>query len=396
MDKLSDNTNFIDEQFSKSNSVFQNNIYGTSNILPLWVADMDFEISDKIKRALKDRVEKGHFGYEVRQKDVAKSITRWIKRRQNIELSSDNILFMNNVLGALVSVIEEFTSKNDGVIIQPPVFHQFPSIIKNIDRKVVNNPLILKEGRYNINFDELEKLAKKEENKIILLCSPHNPIGRVWTIEEITQIAEIALKYDLILLSDEIHADIIFKNNKFNGVMSLPEKFHKNLIMVGSSAKTFGMPGISESHIYTENQEFLKILNNRISRYHIASKNALTLAATFEAYNSCEEWVNEKVEYFERCAIWIEKYLTSELDNVKLIKADGTYQLWIDFRELNISDEKLNKLLASDAGVGLTPGRWFGQGGEGFARINIGTEFENIEYAFNRIKESIAKLSNKS
>lgn len=383
------NTTTNPEQFARNNSGFLKHFFGTTDLLPLWIADMDFEISHSISDAIRDRLKSGLFGYEVRQPNVAESIVKWFQKRHNLILNPTQFLFMNNILGSMAMVIDEYTVEGDGVIIQPPVYHQFAEIIRRLNRKVVDNPLLLEAGRYEINFNHLRELAANPKNKLIILCNPHNPSGRAWPINDVKKIAKIVAENNLLILSDEIHADVIYDGFQFNSIMSPQKAMHKNSIMFGSPAKTFGMPSITDAFIYTDDKQVYKRLKNRIYKFRLESDNALTFVSTFAAYMYGEKWLENKINYFQKVIKWVNTFLATELQEISLIQPEATYQLWLDFRDLSMSDDEINTLLTKKAGLALTPGKWFGKEGIGFVRVNIATPFGNIQNAFNQLKTAI-------
>ena len=357
------------DMFIKHDSGMLKNIYGTEEIKPYWVADMDFAVAAPITEELKRLVERGVYSYEFNSQGVYSALVEWNKKRHNLSLKSDSFVQVSGVLTGVSLLIREFSEPGDGVLIQNPAYHQFPQMISSAGRKVVKNPLVVEDGKYKIDFDDFEQKLKTENVKIVLLCNPHNPTGRVWTREELSKLIEIAEKYQTLIISDEIHSDIILGDNSFNSLASFD--YEKSIVLLGSPAKTFGMHSISNGYIYTENDALFQQIKGVVSSMHLGHGNALTTFATIAAYKHGEQWLDELLVYLENTVNWVKAFIREEMPSVKMFRPEGTYQIWFDFSELGLTDDDLKALVFQKAGMGLTPGAWFGATDGGQMRMNI-------------------------
>ena len=301
----------------------------------------------------------------------------------------DGLLFTSSVLTGLAAAIDELTSEGDGIIIQPPVYNAFKGLIEGVERKVVFNQLKLVDGAYEMDFDDLKKKAAEKKTKAIILCSPHNPIGRVWTRKELEKVAEICVANNVLMLTDEIHCDIVFSKSKFVGMTEIYSGKSDQIIMFGSAGKSFGIPGLVDSFIYTPNEEYKKALQSRIMRFHLGKSNSFGIVAMKTVYKHGHKWLDKKLSYLEKTVLMIDEFLKKHLPEVKLIKPEGTYQVWLDFNEVAKSDEELSELLFKKAKVGIGLGSMYSPNGEGFARMNIASPQPMIMDALKQIEKAV-------
>lgn len=362
---------------------------GYTDLVPLWIADMDFKVADAITEEIHKVADRGVYSYEYTHKDVVHAIAKWNADRHQLKLQPARFIQVTTgVLTALSLIIQELINEGDPVVIQTPVYHQFEKVIKSANRKVIVNPLHLENGEYSMDFEGLEVVFKKHKPKTMIFCNPHNPVGRVWNREEIQQLLTIASKYDVIILSDEIHSDIVYKGSKFNSITSFDEG-QKHIAILGSPAKTFGMHSIANGFFYTENQAIFEKLKTRISGMYLDHGNSISGYATIAAYTKGGEWVSELLTYLSETNAWIEEFIERELPQVQLIKPEGTYQIWMDFSGLGFSNDALKKRVFENAKVGLAPGEWFGEGHEQFMRMNIASPRSVIKNAFKNLKAAL-------
>jgi cysteine-S-conjugate beta-lyase len=333
------------------------------------------------------------FGYETKSPDMKRALAKWYKTRYDIKIHPKKLLFMPSVNSSIAAIIDEFCQPGDGVIIQPPVFQMFKSIIASLDRKVVNNPLILKNNHYEINFDDLLLKAQDKSAKILLLCSPHNPVGRVWTADELIKIGKICQENNLLLITDEIHGDIIYSPNKYTGMLSIYSGLSENIIMVSSAGKSFGMPGLVDSFVFTPNDEYHDIMKARIERFHLDKSNAFANTAWQVVYEEGHEWLEQMTVYLKANINFIAGFLEHEIPQIKFPMPEGTYQIWLDFRELGKSNEALACFLVQDAGLALNQGSVYGPGGDGFMRMNIASPIDMLEQAMTQLKKAIENIT---
>ena len=370
------------------NPVFLKTIFGRSDVLPFWVADTDFLAMPALIDALEERAKTGLFGYETKSASLKKSLSLWYESRYDIRIHPKKLLFMASVNSSIAAIIDEFTIPGEGVIIQPPVYQAFMGIIESLDREVINNPLMLNDNRYEIDFDDLEEKAQRPSAKVFLLCSPHNPVGRVWNKSELIKIAEICAKNDLIIITDEIHGDIVYEPNKYIGMLNVYKELGNKIIMVSSAGKTFGMPGLVDSFIFTPNSDYHEGLKKRIGRFHLDKSNGFANIAWQVVYEQGDDWLKQMTSYLKGNVDYISNYLDSNLDMIKMPMPEGTYQVWLDFRALNLSNDELADFLAKEAGIALNKGNTYGPGGDGFMRMNIASPRKMIVQAMEQLKEA--------
>ena len=379
-------------KFVKYNSHYLEAQFGTTNLTSFWIADMDLKVMPRLIERLKARAEEGVFCYEYKPSELKKTIANWFNRRHSLIIHDNHLMFTPSVLNSLAALIDEFTSQGSGVIVQPPVFQSFASVISGLDREVVNNPLLFEEGKYTMNFTDLAAKAADPSNKLMILCSPHNPVGRVWLPDELRKVAEICLANDVLLITDEIHCDIIYPGHKFTGMTSIYEGISDLIIMVGSAGKSFGVPGLVDSFIYTPSSTLKNSIQARIMKFHLAKSNAFANTALETVYAEGDQWLDDFVGYMADNVSLIQEFCQDAANKVELIEPEGTYQVWLDFRAYTESEEELLKILADTAKVGLNPGSSYGTGGDKFFRMNIGCPQSEIALALEGIKKALLGL----
>ncbi len=361
-------------------------VFGNPDVIPLWVADMDFKTPDFIVEAVKKRAEHEIYGYSTKPDSFFASIVQWMKKRHNWDIQSNWIAFSPGVVPALSLCVLAFTNPGDKIIVQSPVYHPFFSCIKNNGRQIVNNSLKEENGRYSFDLEGLEKIIDSR-TKMIFISNPHNPVGRVWTNEELEKLAEICLKHEILILSDEIHSDLIFQPHKHIPIASISEEIANLSITTIAPSKTFNIAGLSTSALIIPNKKILSIYNNMLDTIHIGMGNIFGVAALESAYRNGEEWLEQLMNYLNENLNYLSDYFEKNLPKIKVIKPEGTYLVWLDFRELNLSQKELNQKLIQDAKVGLNDGTMFGEGGKGFQRMNIACQKATLEKAFINLKK---------
>ncbi len=361
-------------------------LFGKTDIEPFWVADMEFEIAKPIQESLVQRISNSSFGYEYKPNSFFNAQKSWYHRNYGIELNKNHIIYSPSITTTISVLIENFTSESNGVIIQPPVFMEFRDVIRNTNRRVIKNPLMLVDNHYQIDFQDLEEKARLENNKILIICNPHNPVGRVWTKEELKQIVRICKENDLLLVSDEIHKDIILFDNQFTSALHFINDYNK-IVVCTSEAKTFNLCGITDSMAIIPNEDLKKNISNTFKKYNLGRTNALTRVALESAYNNGQPWLKEIINVIEKNIKSIENEL--EDTQIKLIKPEGTYQVWLDFRNVYKDTKEMFLHLTKKSGIGLNAGHWFGREGALFMRMNIATSNEKVTDAIKRIKKAV-------
>jgi cystathionine beta-lyase len=360
-------------------------------LYPFWVADEDFKTPPQILEAFKNKIDEGVFGYEYKPETFMPALKNWYKTRFRCELDTSWVQFTPTIMSSVAMALDLFTNEGDGIIIQPPVYMEFSSTIKKTGRTVVENPLVLTDLHYEINFKELAKLASKESAKALMICNPHNPGGRVWTKNELAEMVDICLAHDLLLIADEIHADVVFSNGEFTTLLSFPE-IHNQLIVCYSPAKVFNIASITDSLAIIPNADLRAKFTELRLRYNLGRTYAFSRIAMEVGFTSSGEWVNELNAYVEENKNYIAKYLSENIPVIKLTKQEGTYLVWLKVDELPLRGTKLIQYLAKEAKMGLNKGESFGKMGNGFVRMNIACPKSVVIEAMNNLKLAVDKL----
>ncbi|ACJ30337.1 Aminotransferase, putative [Shewanella piezotolerans WP3] len=377
----------ISDKFIKRDSNMLKQIYGTEEVIPYWIADMDFPIASPITHAMQQLVSRETYSYEFDSKTVFNAIADWNQDRHGLKLNPEHFVQVPGVLSAIAMLIRDFTNEGDGILIQTPVYHQFRRLIESAGRTAVNNTLKIENDRYVIDFENFEAQLQSGKVKMVLLCNPHNPVGRVWTEPELQQLVAIAKKYQTIIISDEVHADIIFKGSTFTSMAALD--YENSLTIIGSPAKNFGLNSISNGYIYSDNtalREKIKATSTSMSLDH---GNAFTTYATIAAYQQGKEWFDSFLSYTQNTRDWIVAFMTKQLPQVKTFVPEGTNQIWFDFSGLGLSSTELKALLTEQAQMALTPGTWFGEADENFYRMNFASPLEQVQASLKQLKSAV-------
>lgn len=363
-------------------------MFGKAGVIPAWVADMDFAAPPAVTQALTERAQHPIYGYTLFPDNLFEALIDWMQRRHNWSIERDWIVMCPGVVPSINAAVMAFTQPGEAVIVQPPVYFPFFSVVTQTGRKLIRNPLELQNGRYAIDFDHLEQCARQA--KLLLLCSPHNPVGRVWQPDELKRLLAIAARHNLIIFSDEIHADLIYPGNRHHTLGAFPEHGASILTAVAPS-KTFNIPGLNLSALIIPDKTIRNAVTQVFTDFHVSASNPFSIAAFEAAYRSGETWLEALRIYLNDTRDAVESYLAEHLPEIKVIKAEGTYLSWLDCRAMNLTDAQLKHFFIHEAGVGMNPGVQFGQEGSGFMRLNIGAPrktvlrvLENIKLAMRR------------
>ena len=376
-----------ENHFIRNSESMLSGIFGTTEVTPFWVADMDFKVAEPILNELQRLVDRGKFAYEFNSKDVFNAISKWNKRRHDLNLYPDNFVQVTGVLTGIALAIRALTEEGDGVLIQTPAYHQFNKVISTAKRRVVKSALSLVDGKYEMDLQDLEQKMGEPSTKVLLLCNPHNPVGRVWRQEELVKVIKLASKYGVTIISDEIHSDIVYQGHRFSSLMSLePQKY---ISVIGSPSKTFGMQSISNGYLYTEDKTLLEKLKSLAESLYLDHGNAFTTFATITAFEHGEEWFDEFLVYMQGTVSWINDFVGEALPNVRVFPVEGTYQAWLDFTDTGLSGDELIKLFGK-AGFGASPGTWFDSEAKQYARISFACPRVDIQEAFQRLEKVLA------
>ena len=357
---------------------------------PMWVADMDFKVSPEIQNAIQKRASHPVFGYSIIPDSLFESYINWWDRRYGFKMDKDHMLYATGVMRSIASMIRCLTDEGDNILIQSPVYHVFFYFIEDNNRNVVENELIYENGEYKIDFDDLdEKLA---DCNLMMLCNPQNPVGKIWSKEDLKQIGELCKKHDVILISDEIHCDLTDPQVKYNPFMISSD--YKNTILAISPSKSFNIAGFQSSIVYTSNDILLSKIKTQLHVDNSDSCNVFAVSAVEAAYNESEEWLEELKKIIYQNKQFVKNYLGVELPVVKLVECDATYLLWLDCTALNVSSKVLSEFLRSNQGVFLSAGSDFGNVGDGFLRLNIACPPKLLKEGLNRFKAGIIAFNN--
>lgn len=359
-------------------------IFQTNDVLPMWVADMDFKAPQAVNDALVKRAEHGIYGYTVVDEDVKGSVVNWVKRRHKWQIEQEWLTFSPGVVTSLHMAIQAFTEPNDKVLIQTPVYTPFYNVIEQHDRVIVKNPLVYKDNYYQIDFADFEEKLKHGV-KAFILCSPHNPVGRVWNKEELTELSRLCLKYNVLILADEIHCDLLFKGQHHIPIASISEEVADQTITCMAPSKTFNLAGLDASYIIAGNKEKRDKLNTHFSKQGINMLNTMGNTALEAAYAHGEAWLDELLTVLEDHQKYVIEMFKTHAKELKVIRTEGTYLLWIDCSALNLDDEELKRFMIEKAKVGLNPGNSYGEEGKGFMRMNIACPRGTLEEGVSRI-----------
>lgn len=343
---------------------------GSSDLLAMWVADMDFETPDFVMNAIKTRAEHPILGYSYRTDSFNKAVAEWMYKRHNWEVKPDEISFSPGVVPGLFLALKGFSKEGDKIIVQPPVYFPFFTTVKANNRKITYNKLIEKEGYYSMDFENLKE-NMDSNTKMIFVSNPHNPVGRAWKLPELERLVDLCHAHNVLIISDEIHSDLIIKPHKHIPIASINDKAKEITITLMAPSKTFNMAGLSSSIVIAQNPELLKRYNQMLDATHLGQGNIFGNIATEAAYSNGEAWLESLLEYIEGNISVVENLVKKYPQLVKMVRPEATYLLWLDFRAIKLSDNELTSLFNEKLKIGVNAGAMFGDGGSGFMRMNI-------------------------
>jgi cysteine-S-conjugate beta-lyase len=365
-------------------------LYGGEDVLPMWVADMDFQSPRAVIDALKNRAEHGIYGYTITDASISKTVSNWVEKRHGWRIKPSWLLYSPGVVTSLHMAIQTFTEPGEQVVIQTPVYAPFYSVVTAHDRKIVENPLLEENGTYQMDFEHLETCFR-EGAKTMILCNPHNPVGRVWMKEELKRLVNLCQTYDVLLLSDEIHADLIHEGYQHIPIASLSEDMSKRTITFLSPSKTFNLAGLQVSYSIVEQEDMRKQLQETFSKQGFHMLNTMAVAAMEAAYTDGEEWLDGLLDILA-----VNRKLTEEAladtPLIQLAPLEGTYLMWLDCRQMKLEQKELMDFFAQKAKLGFNDGVQFGEAGTGFVRMNIACPPETMRDALDRLKNSLKEF----
>jgi len=375
----------------KWDSKFLEEYFSVGDLLPLWVADMDFRAPPALLNELHKRVDHGIFGYTLPPDSYLEAIINWFHRRHDWKLEKDWIKFSPGVVPAINIIIQAFSRPGDNIIIQEPVYYPFADSIKANGRNVLNNQLVINQNHYEIDFKDLEEKCKTPRTKMIILCSPHNPVGRVWKKDELERLAEICIDNNVLIISDEIHCDLIFNGHKHIPIASLSEKIADHTITCVAPSKTFNVAGLKSSNVIITNKYIRENYTSATSNLSIRAPGIFGMIGTETVYNDCEDWLDALLIYLWENYLFLKSFIEEHFPSARVFDLEGTYLPWIDFNPLGIEPKILDQVIKKEAKVGLDDGAMFGPSGAGFQRFNIACPKAILKDALEKIQKILTK-----
>ncbi|MGA2157594.1 MAG: MalY/PatB family protein [Dehalococcoidia bacterium] len=367
---------------------YMDKFFSVKDMLPMWVADMDFKSPQPVIDAVSTVASRGIFGYSGIPQSYCESVIGWMKRHHGWEIKQEWLAYSPGVVPALHVMVNAFTEPGDQVILQTPVYYPFFHAVTCGNREILDNPLRLEGGQYEMDLEDLEsKIGPR--TRMIIICNPHNPISRVWKADELRRLGEICIKNGILVVSDEIHQDIVYSGFKHVPFATLSEEFADSSLTCTAASKTFNLPGLQTSNIIIPNPGLRSRFTERARSYGVPSPNMFGVAATEAAYRYGEGWLAKLLEYLEGNISFLARFLSRNMPGVKLIEPQGTYLMWLDFRDCGVSTDRLANFIRDNAHVGLEPGKLFGCKEDGFERMNIACPRSILEEGLSRIAQAV-------
>lgn len=364
-------------------------LFGSDDILPLWVADMDFASPVAVQEALLKRVQVGNYGYTIRSDAYVEAIRRWLQRRHQWEIKQQWLVDVPGVVTSLGLSVELWTEPGEQVIIQTPIYYPFFDVITQTGRVIADNPLLIRNGRYEMDFDHLENIMQGGA-RVLLFCSPHNPSSRVWERAELEQLAELCRRYDVLVISDEIHADLTLPGHKHIPFATLSEDTAQRTITAMAPTKTFNMPGLHSSYVVIPNAKHKRAFEHRVRALSLHAMHFFNVEAVVAAYNESEAWLDELLNYIDGNMQWAYDYIRKYLPKAQPFQPDGTYLLWVDLRAYATSTDELKQIMYQEAKVAFNEGSIYGTAGACHIRINVACPRARLVEALQRFATALS------
>jgi cystathionine beta-lyase len=365
--------------------------FGVKDIIPMWVADMDFNTPDFVVESLQKRLEHQIYGYSFRSSEYFQSMISWIKTRHNWTVEKEWISFSPGIVPALNFCTLAFTQPGDSIIVQPPVYFPFFSAAESHGRNLIYNRLTESEGKWNMDYNSLIA-GIDSKTKMIIISNPHNPVGRVWTPEELNNLADICLKNNILIISDEIHCDLVLPGFTHTPMASLSEKIAENTVTLIAPSKTFNLAGLSTSSVIIKNPVLRKSFNRIVDNLHVGNGNIFGNTASIAAYTKGHKWLDALLDYIDNNIEFVKDYCGKMIPEIIPVQPEATYMIWLDCRRFGMSGKDLQNFFVHKAGVGMNEGSTFGPGGEGFMRMNLGTTHQTVMKAMEQIERAVASV----
>ena len=374
-----------------SNHVIKDKFGLDENAIPMDLADIDFECAPAIKEAITKRASVGDYSYTFIGDDFYEAVINWNKRRFDVHIEKEWIKLTFGTVSTLHYIVQAYTKEGEGALINTPAYDPFAEAVENNNRKLYCSPLKLEHSRYYLDFEDMENKMKSGNIKVFIFCSPQNPSGRIWTKEELYQVSELCLKYNVLLVSDEIHRDVVFKNNTFVSLWNAHPEIYKNSILCVSPNKGFNLGGLKTSYVVIRDAKIRETLLERLKSNSITSPNVFAVPAIIAAYNESEQWLDDMTDYVESNFEIVYDFFEKYMPKAKVMKSDSSFLAWIDVREV-FNDEEESKEFFRNANLTMVIGSYFVKDGEGFIRLNIGCPKETLNEALSRIKETYKSM----
>lgn len=362
---------------------------GRTDLLPMWVADMDFKLPDEILEDFHKRIDHGIFGYTDPDQEYFDALNRWFGSHHGYTVDPSEVTLGCGVVYGLATGVKAFTKAGDSILIQQPVYYPFREVIEDNGRHFVNNQLHYEGGRYTVDFDDFEKKIVDNNVKVFILCSPHNPVGRVWTKEELERMGDICLRHDVIIMDDEIHCDFVFPGHKFISFMALDEKYRDHLVLYTSPSKTFNVAGLQPANIIIPNAKLRAMYRKANAASGYSQGSVMGQVAVKSVYTKGDAWVKELVEYIAGNTDYFRSFVKENFPKAYFVEPDGTYLLWVDFSGYGFSDEELEHIMVDEAHLWLDSGKVFGPETSQFERFNVACPRATVVQALNQLKAAM-------
>ena len=385
-DQVINRTNTASMKWDGAHTFFGDHANGA---LPMWVADMDFKCSKEITNAMEQKLQEGIFGYPLLTDSYYQAVIHWMEKHYDWHVEKEWIQFSPGIVAALNYIVQAFTKEGDSVLIQSPVYYPFTSAVVNNNRKIIRNNMLEEDQQYMIDFDDFEKKIVQKSVKMYILCNPHNPGGRVWTEDELVRLCEICKKHDVLLVSDEIHADLTYSGYKTTAMGRVAQNIYHRVIICTAASKTFNLAGLQTSNIIIPNVSIRKTFAEYMDKLHLIRPNIFGQTATEAAYTHGEEWLSQLKNYLEENLRYMMEFMETRLPELKVMKPQATYLVFIDCKSLGLGNQELREFMLQKARVAMDDGFVFGPGGEGYVRMNIACPKSVLAEALERIENAV-------
>ena len=365
--------------------------FGSIDLIPMWVADMDFRTPDFIMEAIRKRTEHEILGYSIRPESFYQAIINWYRQRQDWAIERDWILFSPGVVAALSMAVNAFSKEGEKVIVQPPVYHPFFSVVKENKRELVYNTLVEDDGYYRMDLDDLKKKIDRD-TKLLLLSHPHNPVGRVWSPTELKELSDLCLENNIVILTDEIHSDLVLHPHVHTPLRTLSDEIADIAVTCVAASKTFNLAGLSSSAVIISNENLRTLFSHEVQKGHLYMGNIFGTIAMEAAYSQGGDWLDQLLVYLKGNADLLVDYTASNLPGISVRPPEATYLAWLDMKNLGMRSKQLREFMTRDARIGCNDGPSFGPGGSGYQRLNFACPRSTLEKALHQLKQAVEKI----